>query len=195
MNQLIWKTRVYSGKIAKIVLRSIYHFDKWQLYTLTEKQYAKDIVAWCNRRQERNSFAEIGCGVGDIVLNVRYRQREGYDLDERVLKAARLLSKLQGQSKIRFEPFVFPDSPLPGKYDVLLMVNWIHHILPGMLKKKISEYFSGALTPQGCIIIDTVGDSEYEYNHDIRYLTAGLGASVSELGAYERDRRIWIINR
>jgi SAM-dependent methyltransferase len=195
MNRLIWKTRVYSGKLIKLFLRSIFHFDRWHVYTLTEKQYAKDIIVWCNRRQERNSFAEIGCGMGDIVRKVHYRQREGYDLDERVLKAARLLSKMHGQSKTRFATFVFPDSPLPGKYDVLMMVNWIHHIPPEMLKTKISEYFSGALTPKGCIIIDTVGDSEYKYNHDIGYLTAGLGATVTELGAYERDRRIWIINR
>ena len=195
MNRVIWKTRVYGGKITKLFLRSIFHFDRWQLYTLTEKQYARDIISWCNRRQERNSFAEIGCGMGDILRNVQYRLREGYDQDERVLKAARLMSLLQGQRRIRFSNSVFPDLLLPGKYDVLLMVNWIHHIIPVRLKTKIGEYYSGALTPGGCIIIDTVGDTGYKYNHDIGYLTAGLGARVNELGAYERDRRIWIINR
>ncbi|HVU99203.1 MAG TPA: class I SAM-dependent methyltransferase [Puia sp.] len=195
MSKVIWKARVYSGKIVKLFLRTVFGFDRWHVYTLTEKQYAKDIIVWCNRRQQRNAFAEIGCGMGDIVRKVHYRVREGYDLDERVLKAARLLSGIRGRRHVRFATFHFPESPLPGQYDVLLMVNWIHHVPPEVLKAKIREYFSDALTAGGCIIIDTVGDPEYKYNHDIGYLTEGLGATVSDLGTYERDRRIWIINR
>jgi SAM-dependent methyltransferase len=195
MQKLIWKGKVWGGKVVRMSLRAVFGFDRWHVFTLTEKQYAKDIISYCNGRAVRNSIAEIGCGLGDILRHVRYRQREGYDLDARILKAARFLSRITGKGQIRFSLFNFPDSPLPGRYDVLLMVNWIHHIEPAVLKASIEEYFTGALNEGGCIVIDTVQDPEYRFNHDIAYLTRDIPATVDKLGDYERQRQIWLIKK
>ncbi|HXB07296.1 MAG TPA: class I SAM-dependent methyltransferase [Puia sp.] len=195
MKKIVWKMRVWYGKTIKLLLRAAFGFDRWHIFTLDEKQYARDIIVWCNRRPVRNSFAEIGCGMGDIVRHVRYSERVGYDLDERILKAARFLVRITGKKQLRFSLFSFPDSPLPGSHDVILMVNWIHHIEPAMLKARIEEYFAGSLNHGGTIIIDTVQDPEYKFNHDIRYLTRDLPATVGKLGDYERRRQIWLINK
>ncbi|HEY4154454.1 MAG TPA: class I SAM-dependent methyltransferase [Puia sp.] len=195
MEKLVWKLKVWGGKLQRIILRYIFKFDKWHVFTLTEKQYAKDIIAYCNSRPVRNRFAEIGCGLGDIVRHVYYRERQGYDLDEKALKAARFLNSIMGGGKIRFSGFTFPGSPLPGNYDVIVLVNWIHHIEPAVLRSSIADYFNVALNEGGVIIIDTVQDPEYEYNHDVRFLTDGIGAGVSKLGDYERERQIWLIKK
>ena len=179
----------------KMLLRARFGFDRWHLFTLTEREYAKDIIRYCNGRQSRDRFAEIGCGLGDISRNVRFGERYGYDSDESVLKAARFLSRITGQRKIWFAPFCFPASPLSGNFDVILLVNWIHLVEPAVLKKGIEDYFSCCLCAGGAIIIDTVQDPEYRYNHDIRYLTAGIPAIVTSLGEYERQRQIWLIKK
>ncbi len=195
MQKLVWKFRVWGGKLQRIFLRYIFKFDNWHVFTLAEKKYAKDIIVYCNGRGVRNSFVEIGCGLGDIVRHVRYRERVGYDMDENALNAARFLNNLTFGGKIRFSVFTFPDSSLSGTYDVVVLVNWIHLIEPSVLKSAIAAYFNTALNEEGVIIIDTVQDPEYMFNHDIGFLTDGIKARVNKLGDYERQRQIWLIEK
>jgi SAM-dependent methyltransferase len=195
MQKLIWKFRVWGGKLQRIFLRYIFKFDNWHIFTLAEKKYAKDIIVYCNACSVRNSFLEIGCGLGDIIRHVHYEDRQGYDMDERALKAARFLNRVAGDGKVRFSVFTFPDSPLTGKYDVIVLVNWIHHIEPSLLKSRVASYFNNNLNEGGVIIIDTVQDPEYKFNHNILFLTDGINANVSKLGDYERRRQIWLIKK
>jgi SAM-dependent methyltransferase len=195
MQKLVWKFKVWGGKLQRIFLRYIFKFDNWHVFTLAEKKYAKDIIVYCNSRRVRGSSAEIGCGLGDIVRHVRYRERVGYDMDERALKAARFLNILSGGGKVRFSVFTFPDSSLRGTYDVVVLVNWIHLIEPSVLKSAIATYFNTALNEGGVIIIDTVQDPEYKFNHNIGFLTDGIKARVNKLGDYERQRQIWLIEK
>lgn len=195
MQKLVWKFRVWGGKLQRIFLKYIFKFDNWHVFTLAEKKYAKDIIVYCNGRGVRDSFAEIGCGLGDIVRHVRYRERVGYDMDENALNAARFLNNLTFGGKVRFSVFTFPDSSLSGTYDVVVLVNWIHLIEPSVLKSAIAAYFSSALSEEGVIIIDTVQDPEYKFNHDIGFLTDGIKARVNKLGDYERQRQIWLIEK
>jgi len=195
MQKLVWKFKVWGGKLQRIFLRYIFKFDNWHVFTLAEKKYAKDIIVYCNGRRVRGSFAEIGCGLGDIVRHVRYHERVGYDMDERALKAARFLNILSGGGKVRFSVFTFPDSSIRGTYDVVVLVNWIHLIEPSVLKSAIATYFNTALNEGGVIIIDTVQDPEYKFNHNIGFLTDGIKARVNKLGDYERQRQIWLIEK
>jgi hypothetical protein len=64
-----------------------------------------------------------------------------------------------------------------------------------VLKSSISDYFNNALNKTGVIIIDTVQDPEYKFNHDILYLTDGINAGINKLGDYERQRQIWLIEK
>jgi 2-polyprenyl-3-methyl-5-hydroxy-6-metoxy-1,4-benzoquinol methylase len=183
----------YCVRLWKWTLQKAYHFDKWHVVSLRQRKYAKDIIGYCNHRNERNAFAEIGCGLGDIIRNVSYAKRNGYDSDPRVLKAAAFLAHLSGGNSIDFSAFHFPEAKLSGTFDVILMVNWIHHIEPSILKSGLEEYFNGHLNREGVIIIDTVKDPGYRFNHDILGLTKDLSASVNKLGEYERQREIWAI--
>ena len=185
----------YGVRVWKGLLQKIYHFDKWHVVSLRQRKYARDIIEFCNERHNRGSFVEIGSGLGDIIRNVQYTARYGFDSDDRVLRAASFLNTLRGGNKIVLSPFHFPDSRLSGHFDLILMVNWIHHIEPAVLKANLEEYFNFHLKQEGAIIIDTVQDKEYRYNHDITYLTGDIKASVSKLGNYERQREIWIIKK
>lgn len=183
----------YGVRFWKWGLQKYFHFDKWHIVSLRQRKYAKDIVDYCNQLKYRNSFLEIGCGLGDVLRNVNFTDRIGYDMDFRVLNAATFLNKISFGTKIRFVVFNFPSSVISGKYDVILMVNWIHHVEPTVLKSKLGEYFSESLNEGGRIIIDTVQHPEYRYNHDVFYLTKNMTAEVRKLGDYERQRQIWLI--
>ena len=195
MIRLVNKLKIWGGKSVRLTLRLFYRFDRWHVFTLTERKYAQDIIAFCNRKKIRNSFAEIGCGLGDIIRNVRYAEKFGYDLDQKVLNAASFLDKISFGQKTQFSVLNFPDDILPGTHDVILMVNWIHHVPPPVLKYKIEEYFRNSLNNEGIIIFDTVQDKEYKFNHDIEFLAGDPGISFTKLGDYERMRQIWILQR
>jgi 2-polyprenyl-3-methyl-5-hydroxy-6-metoxy-1,4-benzoquinol methylase len=184
----------YITRMWRRTLRLIYRFDKWHVSSLDQRKYAQDIITYCNKKAAKHSFVEIGCGLGDILRNVKYQTKKGLDADPKALKAASFLARLSGQN-VQFEAFSFPGSPLSGNYDVVIMVNWIHHIEPSVLKNKISSYFNANLCDNGVILIDTVHDKEYEYNHDINFLIKDLNCSLHRLGEYPRKREVWAIKK
>jgi 2-polyprenyl-3-methyl-5-hydroxy-6-metoxy-1,4-benzoquinol methylase len=195
MNRLEYKLRIWTGKSLRLALRQIFQFDAWHVFTLTERKYARDIIAFCNNKKWRRSFVEIGCGLGDIIRNVRYENKFGYDNDKKVLNAAAFLDRFSKGVSTNFSQFQFPDTVLERKHDVIVMVNWVHHIPSSLLKSKIQQYIRDNLLDEGLIIIDTVQDKDYKYNHDIEFLADGIGATYTRLGDYERMREIWILQK
>lgn len=190
------RIKIIRDKVIRHTLRFLTGFDKWHVSPLGERPYAIDIINYCNSQDNRDYFAEIGCGLGDIVRNVRYINRVGYDMDKKVLIAARMFPVKGGKKKnVVFKEFHFPDSQLIGKLNVLVLVNWIHHIEPVPLGNKIKQYFNDNISPNGCLIIDTVQDPAYRYNHSIEFLTNKLNCSVSLIGSYARQREVWVIKK
>jgi SAM-dependent methyltransferase len=181
------------NKIFRKSLQMIFGFDKWHVATLQERPYAGDIINYCNKVNSREIFAEIGCGLGDITRNVLFDKRTGYDMEAAVLRAAKWLPAKNKGSKPDFREFTFPESVLADKPDMLVMVNWIHHVEPAVLREKIAQYYNENLRPGGQLILDTVADPAYKYNHDIRQLTSGLDCSLHLVGKYARDREVWAI--
>jgi len=184
-------------RIIRHILWQVFHFDKWHLSTYKSRSYAQSIVKYLNAKHSHktNSLVEIGCGLGDITRRIKIKNKLGLDADIKVLRAARLVSFLQGMFKIQYKVFVFPNSILEGLHDIIIMVNWIHNVEPKLLKKKLEEYFSKNLNPYGEIIIDTVQDADYRYNHSITYLTSDMKAKIIKIGDFERQREVFAISK
>jgi SAM-dependent methyltransferase len=138
-------------------------------------------------------MAEIGCGLGHIIRNIRCRNKTGYDTDENVLRAAEFLSKFWKRGKIKFKKFTFPQDDLKMKYDLIIMVNWIHEINSSLLKQHIIKYYYNNLNHGGIIILDTVQDKNYMYNHQIDFLIENLSCSLHEIGNDIAQRKIYSI--
>jgi len=173
----------------------IFRFHDWHTLPLSLKQYAQEIVAFLNRQEKRSSCLEIGCGLGDIIGKVDFCKCTGLDSDSRVLRAARFLNRLKGAKGITFKKFKFPDDRLSGKFDVIILVNWIHDIEPAILRKKIREYYSDNLNPGGVMVIDTIEHQGYRFAHNIDFLTADLQSEKTLLGTYENSRKVWVITK
>lgn len=176
------------------VLARIYGFDTWHVSLLVDRPYARAIIAYLNsgERVQRGTIVEIGCGLGDILRHVRFRSRLGLDSDPAVLRLARLLARFRAR-RIEFRRFTFPTSELPGRYDVIVMVNWIHHIEPNILKANLNRYLRNHLSEHGQILIDAVHDPSYRYNHSIHDLTLGLPCTVVKLGDFAHGRTVYAL--
>jgi SAM-dependent methyltransferase len=197
VTRLLQKVHPRLPRLTRIVLRRLYGFDPWHTSVFSERAYARGLVAYLNAKppDERGSVVEIGCGLGDILRRARYATRVGLDRDQDVLRAAALLSRLGRQRGIQFATFDFPVSSLSGRYDVIVMVNWIHGVDPSTLVPQLQAYFATNLSERGEIIVDTVADPAYRHNHRIDELTKGLPCLVRRIGDFERGRTLHAIGR
>lgn len=184
------------GRLIRYLLYYYFGFDKWHINTRHDRSYPDAIIKYLNSKppQQRKKVVEIGCGLGDILRNLHYESRIGYDLEENALKAATFLSKLT-LNKIEFGWFKFPESQLTGLADTIIMVNWIHHIPSEQLKSKIEEYFALNLSSHGEIIVDTVQHKDYKINHSIDFLASGLNCRVIRVCMDINGREVFAITK
>lgn len=191
-NRLYFETK----RLPKRLLHLFFRFDRWHVSSASERKYVKDIVCYLNKLpvEDRKSIVEIGCGLGDILRKISFKKKYGLDVDQRVLNAAIFLNRFYSV-KAEYKTFSFPDSVFSGKYNVIIMVNWIHHFNSEVLKEKIADYFHNNLENNGWLIIDTVESATYRFNHDIKFLTSGLEAEVSAIGSYENGRSVYSVRK
>ncbi len=62
------------------------------------------------------------------------------------------------------------------------------------LRQAVHRYFAEHLRRGGCLVLDTVQDPAYTYNHEVESL-APSGALIDRLGRYARNRDVWAVRR
>ena len=181
----------------RFLMRLFLPFDPWHRMPLAAKDYAVGIIEHLNSlpRNRRGRVADIGCGLGDILLNLAFDERLGLDSDPAVLKGAEIVRLTHFRGNARFATYSFPGDGLDGVFDAVIMVNWLHAIPPDPLKTGISCLFRGNLNPGGCLIIDTVSKDGYPYRHTADSLLGVLGGVVEQIGAYPCGRRVWKVTK
>jgi SAM-dependent methyltransferase len=180
-------------RLKRSLLQRVYGFDRWHVGHADEA-YVGDIVRYLNAWPEsrRGDVLEIGCGLGDILKRLRFTNRVGLDHDAQVVAAAALLARFRRGRAPRFAASEFPGDPINGRYDAIVMVNWIHQIDTERLREAIHACMSRNLRSGGAVVLDTVQDPAYMYNHDVRVL-APPGSTIDHLGGYARGRHVWVV--
>ncbi len=181
----------------RILLSRFIPFDPWHRMPLAAKDYAVGIIAHLNAlpADRRGRVAEIGCGLGDILLNLDYEERLGLDRDPAVLKAADFIRRSHRRGTARFAVFSFPEDRLQGMFDTIILTNWPHAIPPDRLKSGILRLFEENLNPGGCFVTDTVSKDGYPYRHDAAALLDDLPGTVEMIGSYPCGRRVWKVTK
>lgn len=184
------------ARLPRFVLAGMFGLEKWHTNHPAEKKYPVDISKFLNNTNEinRGSVVEIGCGIGDIIRFIHYKNRIGYDQARKTIDACRFINKITFND-ITYGVFDFPETELQGRYDAIIMVNWIHCIQPDLLKKYIARYFTDNLETNGYFILDTVQAPDYKYNHDIKYLTDALNCEIMLIGTYRNQREVFAVKR
>ena len=189
---MVYRFHLYSRRLLQL----LFGFDRWHVSTFRERKYAVDIVEHLNRCENiaGQKVVEIGCGLGDIIRRIKSPTKEGLDYDLKVCRAAIFIGRIV-RDNTKYYQFRFPDNSLTSVYDIIIMVNWIHHIEPDVLKSQIETLFQNNLNSQGKILIDTVFDRQYRFNHDVNFLTSSLDCRVDIIAADKRQRQIFSINK
>jgi SAM-dependent methyltransferase len=177
----------------RFLMRLFLPFDPWHRMPLAAKDYAVGIIEHLNSlpRNRRGRVADIGCGLGDILLNLDFDDRLGLDNDPAVLKGAEIVRLTHFRGNARFAAYSFPGDGLDGVFDAVIMVGWLHGIQPDPSKAGIAHIFRDHVNPGGCLVIDTVSKIGYPYRHDADFLLGDLGGTVEQIGAYPCGRRVW----
>ncbi len=197
VSKILVKLRAFPGRVFRLVLQYAFTFDRWHITPLVGRNYAEDIIAFLNSKpkESRYEVIEIGCGLGDIIRHLDYQKKIGYDSEDNVLRAASFLSRISRQKNIIYKSFEFPITPLNEMVNTIILVNWIHHIEPDVLKMKMEDYFENHLLPGGEIIIDTVQDKAYRINHQVSFIVQNLNCTLIKIGDYLNEREVFAIRK
>lgn len=193
MNKNILRIITIPERIRNMILFKIFKFDKWHTSPSGNRVYPKDIIIYTNNLKNIDSVCEIGCGLGDIISNIKATKRIGFDLDLNVLKAASWLHKRK--TNLNFDYFLFPDSLLQPKFDVIIAVNWLHNIDNDSIKKNFIKYFTDNLNVNGILIVDAIDNPNYKYHHNFYKYFDQTRCEILELGDYQSNRKVLIIQK
>ena len=128
--------------------------------------------------------------MGDILLDLEYKNIVGADKNQNVINAITFLSKFKkkGKKKYSFIKLNFEKEFIEGIYDVVILVNWIHTIDSEILKKKLEFIYKNNLSDEGEIIFDVVTDqtnpSIYLHRHSPQFLNKNIGSIIKSLGNF-----------
>lgn len=182
-----WYSSVPLGKLKWVYykyLQHCYRFQEWHTTPINFRPYAIGIVDDLNKKPKKK-VVEIGCGLGEIIGNLKGCERKGLDLDARVIKAA---GRLYRNTHFCVGSFA---NIMGEKIDYLITVNFIHAIAPEELKRDY-QYLCGNNDIKN-IVLDVTDSPNYQYVHDVHYLFDELGYVVKRLKGYQviKGRR-WI---
>lgn len=175
-----WYSNNKIGKAKELYFKHLQHkykFQQWHTTPINFRPYAIGIVNYLNK-QKKKKVVEVGCGLGEIIGNVLDCDREAFDLDVNVIKAAK---RLYHNTSFKVGTF---ENIKDQKIDYLITVNFIHVIPPDELKEKYDDLCRNNDIKH--IVLDITDSPEYLFTHDINYLFGGLGYKVlKRLHRYE----------
>ena len=135
----------------RFLLRLYLPFDPWHRMPLAAKDYARrhHRTPEFPSRNRRGRVADIGCGLGDILLNLDFEDRLGLDNDPAVLRGAEIVRRTHFRGNARFAVYSFPGDGLDGGFDAIILVGWLHAFQPDPSKAGISRIFRDNVNPAG----------------------------------------------
>lgn len=149
----------------------IYGMGEWHYSNYFERPYCKDVINITNLYMERmesshetGAVVEVGCGTGDIIGNIKWPLKYGFDINDGNRKVAQKLYPRTIFSNGSFGEINCRD------LCCLIMVNFIHEIPPEDLKDMLTTIIECGVE---MVVLDTFRGNkgtEYTYAHDGNFL-------------------------
>ncbi|MEP7242298.1 MAG: class I SAM-dependent methyltransferase [Gammaproteobacteria bacterium] len=150
-------------------LSRVFGFDPWHASApFFCRPYKAHVVELANSVRPA-TVVEVGCGLGEILVRVRARNRLGFDQDASVIRAARFLHPWRARWVNSDGAAIVRVLPAGGTIDCLIMVNWIHNLSPAQL----AELVLPLLPLSRHLLLDAIdadGPKSYRYKHDFAFL-------------------------
>lgn len=176
------------------ILQKIFGFHKWHMTPVEQRPYGMEVIKWCNRLlasdgdANRGKVIEVGCGLGDIVAKIKTKNenKEGYDIDEKVIKAAKII-----HPGIKFQADGFAPDIRGERIFIFIAVNFLY----ALDSKTVRNEFKKLLTVNDVkyIVTETMYpiNSNYPYSHDMDKILGSDYTCIKKRGfpAAEHSRR------
>lgn len=148
------------------ILRAVYRFDPWHAANPAGCRPYKRHVAEVANSLNPCSVMEVGCGLGEILVQIRARRRIGVDPERGVLRAARLLHPASGVHWMHGDLLLLQS--ISGPIDLLLAIGWVHGVSPQELERLIVPHAHRIKY----ILVDAFNSDEspYPFKHDFAFL-------------------------
>lgn len=176
--------KLLQGKKVRKIIQKLFALEEWHITPFNEKIYAIEIVQYINWLLSRYpilrnyKIVEIGCGLGDIISNIRIcnKNKMGIDVESNAIKVAHIMHPF-----IEFDIGSF-DNVENEKIGVLIAVNFLHlldeqtvlNIFFNVTRRNRIKY----------IIVDKVQKPAYKYEHDYNAIMQRCGYKL-----YHKSRR------
>ena len=159
--------KIYIVKFFKICLSLIFRFDYWH----SSPRENRDYILYSNKiiklKKNKNLIADIGCGLGDVTYNLNNSYIDFYDNSIEVLRFLRVVKFFK--KKNNFYLFNFKLKRLIKKYDVVILLNFLHTIDSKIFLQRLSYIYQRNLNKSGFLIFDIIEQNiNYKHNHSIK---------------------------
>lgn len=151
-------------------LQKMIGFNKWHLGSLEGRRYALPMIRRINELLSAGGAGEvieIGCGLGDIISAIHWKNKMGYDIDKKAILAARILHP---QTLFRVGTF---DEVRDKKIAVLIALNFLHSVNDEDCCRYFCQLFYR--NEISLVVVDDVSSPPYRYSHDYEKLFGQFG--------------------
>lgn len=178
----------------KFIFFKIFKFQSWHVGDILIRDYSLCVIEYLNKSQY-NNVLDVGCGFGDILSHIKSKKKIGIDNDIKIINAAKLYNLFKLNTKFYNSEIYDLDSD--KKFDLIILLNFTHNIEPTDLKNLLNYVFNSLISDRGKIIIDTVGDISYNFNHDINFLMSKniSRTKIIKIGTFKFKRDIFCIEK
>ena len=181
-------------KLFRVILIAVFRIDWWHASLLYHRAYARDVISNLNKRSDRTSILELGCGLGEIIGNANYKKKYFFDISIRVLRAAKFLQIISFQrSSNVYKVFDLLKDTVDRqlKFDGIVLVNFTHGYDKKDLYPCLERLVSFNLNRGGVLIFDViVNNPVYRHNHSINDLIDVDKFSIEVLDGYRFGRKL-----
>ena len=108
-----------------LILQKFFKFEKWHIYGSSQPRYTETVSEISNSLAEKGIVVEVGCGLGNILRRLENPIRIGFDIDLRVVNAAKLVNV---HNRIQFFEGSFSEASKISDIQTLIAINWVHNI-------------------------------------------------------------------
>lgn len=180
------------------ILQKLYGFHKWHIVPVEGRPYGMEVIKLCNRilvkdkDAKRGVIIEVGCGLGDILnkINTLKENKIGYDIDEKVIKGARI-----AHPGIRFQVGEFAPDIRGEHISVLIAVNFLYSLEGKIVEKEFQKLVIN--NDIKYIITETMypATPNYPHSHDMDKILGENYTCIRKRGfaAAENSRRFILL--
>lgn len=155
--------KIFLERLYLSILSKIFQFDSWHAKASISARPYRHIVAKIVNDLNPTTVVEVGCGLGEILSRINAPIIHGYDIDVRVIRAARILHP----RRVAFHTGGLSSVNLQ-EIDVLLLINWIHELSPASLQLQLEPL----LPRTKFLVLDALDPGVPGYNHKFEFLSS-----------------------